>query len=140
MHGGDPRGMIRPAMRGNRGCLQCHAPIAADVRAHTHHDPKAAGSDCYACHMPPTTYGLLAVHPSHRITNPRSVARVAPRDAGGRARSVTPIRTAAWAARETEREYRTGLPIRSRRPIRRSAGPRACARCSAATWCSARWR
>lgn len=70
MHGGDPKGMIEPEMRGAEGCLQCHGEIGEDVPAHTRHKAESPGSDCYACHMPDITYGLLASHPTHRIQNP----------------------------------------------------------------------
>ena len=70
VHGGDPAGMIDPIMRGNEGCLQCHEAIEADVAAHTKHDAAGQGSDCYACHMPDITYGLLTIHPTHHIENP----------------------------------------------------------------------
>ena len=117
MHGGDPRGMIRPEMRGNRGCLQCHAAIGRDVRAHTHHEPASSGSNCYACHMPPTTYGLVAVHPSHRITTP-DPAR-AWRDEMPEACTLCHTdRTAAWAAEETRRQY--GHPAPADSPVDRS--------------------
>lgn len=109
MHGGDPRGMIRPEMRGNRGCLQCHGEIARDVRAHTHHDPAGSGSDCYACHMPPTTYGLLAVHPSHRITNP-DPARAWRSEMPEACTLCHTDRTASWAAGETSRQYGSAAP------------------------------
>lgn len=70
MHGGDPRGMITDEMRGPAACLQCHASIGADIAGHTRHSATSSGSDCYACHMPKITYGLLTVHPTHRIQNP----------------------------------------------------------------------
>jgi hypothetical protein len=109
MHGGDPRGMIRPSMRGDQGCLQCHEKIAHDIKGHTHHEPKGSGSDCYACHMPPTTYGLLAIHPSHRITNPDP--SLAWRFDMPEACTLCHIdRTAAWAAQENNRLYRLRLP------------------------------
>jgi predicted CXXCH cytochrome family protein len=69
-HGGDPAGMIDPIMRGNEGCLQCHEDIRADVAAHTKHAAEGSGSDCYTCHMPDITYGLLKIHPTHHIENP----------------------------------------------------------------------
>jgi predicted CXXCH cytochrome family protein len=103
-HGGDPRGMIQPAMRGNQACLQCHAGIARDVRAHTHHDPKGSGSDCYGCHMPPITYGLLAIHPSHRITNPEP-ARAWRYEMPEACTLCHTDRTAVWAATEAQRQY-----------------------------------
>jgi len=109
MHGGDPRGMIQPEMRGNRGCLQCHEKIGRTVRAHTHHEAAGSGSGCYACHMPPTTYGLLAIHPSHRITNP-DPARAWRHDMPEACTLCHTNRTAAWAARETRRQYRLAMP------------------------------
>ncbi|HKQ58943.1 MAG TPA: cytochrome c3 family protein [Candidatus Eisenbacteria bacterium] len=108
MHGGDPRGMIRPAMRGPEGCLQCHEAIGRDVETHTHHDPQGTGSDCYACHMPPTTYGLLAVHPSHRITNP-DPSRAWRYDMPEACTLCHTDRSAAWAARAARDHYGPGV-------------------------------
>ncbi len=104
MHGGDPRGMIHTEMRGPTGCLQCHAAIGRDVRAHTHHEPEGAGSDCYACHMPPTTYGLLAIHPSHRITSP-DPARAWRFEMPDACTLCHTDRTAAWADSAARRQY-----------------------------------
>jgi predicted CXXCH cytochrome family protein len=110
MHGGDPHGMIRPARRGADGCLQCHASIGRDVAAHTHHAANSAGSDCYACHMPPTTYGLLAIHPSHRITSP-DPARAWRYEMPEACTLCHTNRTAAWAAAEVAREYGHAMPV-----------------------------
>jgi hypothetical protein len=55
---------------GNGACLRCHEPIAANLQAHTHHDVRSAGSSCYNCHMPYTTYGLLKTIRSHTIGSP----------------------------------------------------------------------
>ena len=55
---------------GDGGCVGCHAPIAADVPAHTKHDADSAGSRCYNCHMPYTSYGLLRAIRSHTISSP----------------------------------------------------------------------
>jgi predicted CXXCH cytochrome family protein len=104
MHGGDPRGMIRPEMRGQEGCLQCHSAIGRNIRAHTHHEPTGPGSDCYACHMPPTTYGLLAIHPSHRITSP-DPARSRRAEMPDACTLCHTDRTALWAASEARRQY-----------------------------------
>jgi len=54
----------------NGACLQCHQPLAANLPAHTHHDAKSAGSLCYNCHMPYTTYGLLKTIRSHTVGIP----------------------------------------------------------------------
>lgn len=62
---------LRFEMQGNQACLQCHPAIGADVSGHTHHSTDSAGSSCYNCHMPHTSYGLLKGVRSHQITSPR---------------------------------------------------------------------
>lgn len=72
MHEGDPAGQIRPALEGDAMCTSCHAELAhaASLRQHSGHDPEGAGARCVACHMPRIVYGLVDVHPSHRIDSP----------------------------------------------------------------------
>lgn len=70
MHAGDPRGQLRPDRLGNAMCTQCHAAIAANVTAHTHHAADGVGSQCVNCHMPRIVYGVLDIHRSHRIDSP----------------------------------------------------------------------
>lgn len=109
MHGGDPKGMIEPALRGNQGCTQCHAAIAADVSAHTRHAPDSPGSECYACHMPHITYGVLTLHRTHRIQNP-DPAR-AWRYAMPEACTLCHTnQTAVWSARQTSALFGAPLP------------------------------
>jgi hypothetical protein len=55
---------------GDAACLQCHQKFAAEPTAHTKHLPGSAGSSCYNCHMPHTTYGLLKALRSHQISTP----------------------------------------------------------------------
>lgn len=107
-HAGDPKGMIEPELRGPRGCTQCHEEVARDVRAHTRHDPGGSGSDCYACHMPRITYGLLETHPSHRIESPDPPQ--AWRAERPEACTLCHLdRSAAWAASEWSRMF--GRPL-----------------------------
>ena len=61
---------VSAGMDGDAACTQCHEGIAADVAAHTHHAPESAGSRCYNCHMPYTSYGLLRAIRSHTVTSP----------------------------------------------------------------------
>ncbi len=61
---------LKPEMEGSASCLQCHESIAADIPAHTHHSLESSGSDCYNCHMPHTTYGLMKAIRSHQIDVP----------------------------------------------------------------------
>ncbi len=102
MHGGDPKGMIEPVMRGDAACTSCHAEITRDVKAHTGHEPTGSGSRCLDCHMPRIVYGILDVHRSHRIDSPDPA-----RDAEtGRPNACTLChldRSPLWAAEESRR-------------------------------------
>ena len=59
-------------MNSNQACTQCHDEFAASDRLaeHSHHAPDSTGSQCYNCHMPHTTYGLLKAIRSHQIDSP----------------------------------------------------------------------
>ena len=61
---------VSAGMDGDAACTQCHEGIAADVSVHTNHLPESAGSRCYNCHMPYTSYGLLRAIRSHTVANP----------------------------------------------------------------------
>lgn len=70
---------LQPGMRTGQACSQCHQEYAEPEKltAHTHHVTGSSGSDCYNCHMPYTSYGLLKATRSHTITSPnveRSIA------------------------------------------------------------------
>ena len=96
----------RSATRRARGC---HAKVAADGPAHTHHAAGTPGSGCTDCHMPYTTWGLLKAIRSHRIESP-SVATAL---ATGRpdACSLCHLdRPLAWSAERLEAWYGTPMP------------------------------
>ncbi len=59
-----------PGMETNQACLQCHQDKKTKVAAHSHHAAESSGSNCYNCHMPHTTYGLLRSIRSHQISSP----------------------------------------------------------------------
>ncbi|MBI2516227.1 MAG: C cytochrome precursor [Opitutae bacterium] len=61
---------IKPAMESDAACLQCHEDKKANLAAHTHHAAGSAGSACYNCHMPHTTFGLLRAIRSHQVSSP----------------------------------------------------------------------
>lgn len=63
-------GQVSAPAVSNEACLQCHEPLRANVAAHTHHKADSAGSACYNCHMPYTSYGLLKTIRSHTIGSP----------------------------------------------------------------------
>jgi hypothetical protein len=64
-------------MESNQSCLQCHTSLANQIEQHTHHRAGSNGSQCYNCHMPHTTYGLLKAIRSHTIDSPSVKASVA---------------------------------------------------------------
>ena len=65
---------MKPDMRENSACLQCHAEYKSDemLTKHTHHSAGSSGSNCYNCHMPHTTLGLMKAMRSHTIDSPVS--------------------------------------------------------------------
>lgn len=65
---------LKPGMRTNRACLECHKDYGADLPAHTRHAADSTGSLCYNCHMPHTAYGLLKAIRSHEISSPSVAA------------------------------------------------------------------
>ena len=70
MHDSDPNDQLARGMLGNRACLQCHEEMAADITRHTRHAADSPGSNCYNCHMPHTSYGLLSAIRGHTIESP----------------------------------------------------------------------
>jgi len=61
---------LKPGLRSDQACLQCHEGMKNKIVAHTHHAADSPGSSCYNCHMPHTTYGLLRAIRSHQISSP----------------------------------------------------------------------
>lgn len=59
---------LRP--NNNGLCTACHAAIAANISAHTHHSPKSSGSSCMECHMPATVVSLQTRMRDHSISIP----------------------------------------------------------------------
>lgn len=59
---------LKEGMNGDQGCLQCHSMDS--IPEHTHHGAESAGSRCYNCHMPHTTYGVMKAIRAHQNTNP----------------------------------------------------------------------
>lgn len=61
---------LKPGMRGDRACTQCHEKTEFAAQKHTQHRPDSEGSRCMNCHMPYTTWGLLRGIRSHEVTSP----------------------------------------------------------------------
>jgi predicted CXXCH cytochrome family protein len=70
MHGDDPNFLLKPRMKTNEACFQCHTEYRDRLVEHTKHPADSAGSLCYNCHMPHQVYSLLDTHRSHRIQVP----------------------------------------------------------------------
>ena len=70
MHTDDPNHLLKPKMRTNEACYQCHEGYRARLAEHTRHATDSAGSQCVNCHMPHQVYSLFTTHRSHRIQNP----------------------------------------------------------------------
>jgi predicted CXXCH cytochrome family protein len=73
LHESDPNDQLARSRTGNGACTQCHDRFSDESRltAHTRHRAGSTGSDCYNCHMPHTTYGVLKAIRSHQISSPR---------------------------------------------------------------------
>lgn len=71
LHGDDPNMLLKPGMRTNEVCLQCHADYRDRLVEHTRHAADSPGSQCMNCHMPHLVFSLLTTHRSHRIEVPR---------------------------------------------------------------------
>ncbi len=76
MHDSDPNDQLAAGMQSDQACLQCHEKYREKVAEHTHHAPSSAGSRCYNCHMPHTTYGLLKAIRSHQVSSPSVASSV----------------------------------------------------------------
>ena len=72
----EPNDLMGADRLANKACTQCHddPQYVDDVESHTRHPPGTAGSLCYNCHMPRTSYALLKALRAHRIDSPDAVS------------------------------------------------------------------
>ena len=98
---------VSTGMDGDEACLQCHEPLRADPAAHTRHAPESAGSRCYNCHMPYTSYGLLKAIRSHTVGSP-SAAETAEVGRPNACNLCHLDKTLAWTADRLDAWY--GIP------------------------------
>ena len=92
---------LRNTALGNGACLQCHTTYADRIQQHTRHLPHSSGSQCYNCHMPFTSYGLLKAIRSHQIDSPTVEVSLAT----GRPNACNQChldRTLAWTAQHLQ--------------------------------------
>ncbi len=72
MHHSDPVDQLKPDMRCNAACIECHTgpEYTTAIEQHTFHKPDSTGSNCLNCHMPHTTYALLGAIRNHQVQSP----------------------------------------------------------------------
>lgn len=109
MHDADPSDQLKQEMDSNTACLQCHQSIGEDIAAHTHHQVDSAGSLCFNCHMPHTTFGLLKAIRSHQIDSPSVASQLQ----SGRPQACNLChldKTLAWTAEQLHDWYDHPVP------------------------------
>ncbi|HEV2095130.1 MAG TPA: multiheme c-type cytochrome [Chthoniobacterales bacterium] len=115
------RGQLKPGMESDAACLQCHQKFSNNIAAHSHHAPESAGSRCYNCHMPHTTFGLLHAMRSHQVSTPNVQESVT----HGRPNACSLChldKTLAWTAGKLHEWYNQPVPSLSDDDSRISAG------------------
>lgn len=99
---------LAAGMRGDQGCTQCHEPDQYGEQ-HTHHLPSSPGAQCYNCHMPYTTYGLLKAIRSHTISSP-DIAADLKAERPNACNLCHLDKTLAWSADWTQQWYGSPRP------------------------------
>ena len=101
----------RPGLHNNQACTQCHQEYTDEkvLSDHTHHAADSAGSICYNCHMPHTTWGLMKAMRSHTISNPNVNESLDPVGRPNACNLCHLDKTLAWTADALNRQY--GQPI-----------------------------
>jgi formate-dependent nitrite reductase cytochrome c552 subunit len=101
---------VSPGMDSNQACVQCHDRFRTNLTAHTKHRAGSSGSDCYNCHMPYTSYGLLKALRSHQITSP-SVSQSVKTGRPNACNACHLDKTLAWTATYLDRWYGTKTDV-----------------------------
>ena len=98
---------------GNHACTQCHEKFLGEevLKKHTHHAASSVGSQCYNCHMPRTTYGLMKAIHSHEIDSPDVAVELAT----GRPNACNLChldKPLAWAGLQLDKWYGIEMPTK----------------------------
>ena len=104
MHGWDPADQVKPRMKSDAACLQCHQEYADRIEEHTFHEASSEGSRCYHCHMPHTSYALLGAARSHRIDSPVA-SGATPQEKPNACNLCHLDQTLSWTARWLKERY-----------------------------------
>jgi predicted CXXCH cytochrome family protein len=114
MHASAPNDQLARGKEGNGACAECHQQQAENLTLHTRHAPGSAGSLCYNCHMPHTSYALLGAIRSHRIDSPSFDERTSDRPNACNLCHLE--RSESWAAAAAARSYGDKSAFRLLRP------------------------
>ena len=111
LHKSDPDDQLARNRTDNRACTQCHPRFGEEpaLTAHTHHSSDSSGSECYNCHMPHTTYGVMTAIRSHQVSSPR----IADEQATGRPNACNLChldKTLAWTGEQLKGWYGQAIP------------------------------
>ena len=110
LHESDPVNLLAAGKESDGGCTQCHAAIAKNVEAHSHHRADSVGSRCENCHMPYTVYGLLKGIRNHRIDSPHVTGKSGGNERPNACNLCHTDRSLGWAAGALARWYKQPLP------------------------------
>ena len=110
MHGYESNDdQLKPGMRTNTACTQCHAEFESKLSEHTHHEVDSKGSLCTNCHMPYTSYGLLKAIRSHQIASP-SIGETVDHGRPNACNACHIDQTLAWSAKWLAEWYNQDVP------------------------------
>lgn len=111
LHKSEPADLLARNRADNNACTQCHEQFQEEsaVASHSHHQPGSSGSQCYNCHMPHTTYGVLTAIRSHEVSSP-SVSDQLPTGRPNACNLCHLDKTLAWTAEQLEAWYRHPIP------------------------------
>ena len=106
MHAAPANDQLKPIAGTNTACTSCHDILSDDdaLTAHTHHGATSAGSQCYNCHMPHTSYALFKAIRTHQIDSPR-VVPTRPNSRPNACNLCHLDQTLAWSAGHLSRWY-----------------------------------
>lgn len=111
LHKSEPADLLARNRKDNAACTQCHEQFRDEslLTSHSRHRPGSSGSECYNCHMPHTTYGVLTAIRSHQVSSPS----VADQIATGRPNACNLChldKTLEWTAGQLKEWYAHRIP------------------------------
>lgn len=110
-------GLLSPSEVSNAYCLECHAELADQIEAHSHHPAGTEGSFCYDCHLPREILSLVSgvprfarTHTLSSIPDPENSVLFGVENAPNACNSCHVEQTAVWAQAWMMEWYGNGNP------------------------------